>query len=40
MPERAYVLYERMLSRDPNRADIARRLRALQNKGIERPKPE
>lgn len=40
MPERAYVLYERILQREPNRQDIAEHLRALQSRGVQRPRPE
>jgi Tfp pilus assembly protein PilF len=37
MPERALVLYERVLQRDPNRGEVAQRLRQLQDKGVKRP---
>jgi tetratricopeptide (TPR) repeat protein len=40
MPDRAYVLYERILSREPNQTEIAGRLQDLKNKGVRRPLPD
>lgn len=40
MPERAYVLYERVLAREPNQADVAERLRQLKAKNVQRPLPD
>ncbi len=40
LPERSYVLYERILEREPNRQDIAERLRRLQSSGVQRPRPD
>ena len=37
MPERAYVLYERVLAREPGQAEIKRRVELLQTKGVRRP---
>lgn len=37
MPERAYVLYERILKDEPKRDDIAARLKQLQASGVSRP---
>jgi superkiller protein 3 len=37
MPERAYVIYERILEREPNRTEITARLQALKVKGVRRP---
>lgn len=39
-PDRAVVLYERVLDRDPNQPEVARRLNALLAKGAGRPRPE
>ncbi|MBY0526968.1 MAG: tetratricopeptide repeat protein [Gemmataceae bacterium] len=39
-PDRAVVLYERILVREPNNNDIIRRLNELQAKGTGRPRPE
>jgi Flp pilus assembly protein TadD len=39
-PDRARVLYERVLDRDPNEPEVARRLNALLAKGAGRPRPE
>ena len=40
MPERAYVLYERILARDPHQYEVAQRLEQLRAKGVKRPLPE
>jgi Tfp pilus assembly protein PilF len=40
MPERAYVLYERILARDPRQHEVAQRLAELRAKGVQRPLPE
>jgi Tfp pilus assembly protein PilF len=40
MPERARVLYERILAREPQQHEITQRLDALRAKGIQRPLPE
>lgn len=40
MPERAYVLYERVLAREPNQADVAERLSQLKAKNVQRPLPD
>jgi Tfp pilus assembly protein PilF len=40
MPQRAYVLYERILQREPNQTQIAQRLDQLKAQGITRPLPE
>jgi Tfp pilus assembly protein PilF len=39
IPERAIVLYERVLDVDPRQPDVARRLDALKAKGTKRPTP-
>jgi Tfp pilus assembly protein PilF len=39
-PDRAKVLYERVLAREPNRADIVERLNRLVSQGAQRPQPE
>ncbi len=39
MPDRAYVLYERILSREPNQIDIRERLEKLKAQGVKRPAP-
>jgi tetratricopeptide (TPR) repeat protein len=39
-PERAVVLYERVLERDPNQPDVIHRLTALQMQGVGPPRPE
>jgi tetratricopeptide (TPR) repeat protein len=39
-PDRAVVLYERVLDRDPNQPDVTRRLNALMARGVGRPRPE
>lgn len=39
-PDRAVVLYERVLDRDPNQPDVTRRLNALLAKGAGRPRME
>jgi Flp pilus assembly protein TadD len=38
-PDRAYVLYERILLREPNQVEIAERLQQLKLKGVQRPLP-
>jgi Flp pilus assembly protein TadD len=38
-PDRAYVLYERILQREPNQTEIAERLQQLKRKGVQRPLP-
>ena len=38
-PERAYVLYERILERDPKQEAIRERLEELKAKGVKRPLP-
>ena len=40
MPERAYVLYERILAREPAQAEIAEKLQQLKHKGVKRPLPD
>ena len=40
MPERAYVLYERILAREPAQAEIAEKLQRLKNQGVQRPLPD
>lgn len=40
MPDRAYVLYERILARDARQYEIAQRLEQLRAKGVSRPLPE
>jgi protein O-GlcNAc transferase len=40
MPDRAYVLYERLLARDPNNQEVAQRLERLRDQGVKRPLPE
>lgn len=40
MPDRAYVLYERILARDSNQYEVAQRLEQLKAKGVKRPLPE
>lgn len=40
MPDRAYVLYERILAREPRNYEVAQRLEQLKAKGIKRPLPE
>ena len=40
MPERAYVLYERILARDPRQLEVAQHLEDLRAKGVKRPLPE
>jgi Flp pilus assembly protein TadD len=39
-PDRAVVLYERVLERNPNQVEVARRLNQLQAKGAGRPRPD
>ena len=40
MPDRAYVLYERILTRDPRNHEVAQRLEQMRARGIKRPLPE
>ena len=40
MPERAMVLYERIVARDPHQFEVARHLEDLRAKGVQRPLPE
>lgn len=40
MPQRAYVLYERIVQRDPAQAEIAQRLDRLRVQGVSRPLPD
>ena len=40
MPDRAYVLYERILARDPRQHEVGQRLEQLKAKGVRRPLPE
>jgi tetratricopeptide (TPR) repeat protein len=40
MPQRAYVLYERILEREPEQAQIAQKLDQLKLKGVSRPLPD
>ncbi len=40
MPQRAYVLYERIIQRDPGQAEIAQRLDRLRVQGVSRPLPD
>jgi len=40
MPQRAYVLYERILEREPGQAQIAQKLEQLKVKGVSRPLPD
>ena len=40
MPQRAFVLYERILEREPGQAEIAQRLDMLRLKGVSRPRPD
>lgn len=39
-PDRAIVLYERALARDPNQPDIAHRLNRLRSEGVGPPRPD
>jgi Tfp pilus assembly protein PilF len=39
-PQRAFVLYERILDRDPGQAPIAQRLDVLRLQGVSRPRPD
>ncbi len=39
MPDRAYVLYEQILAREPNQFEIADRLEQLKARGVKRPLP-
>jgi tetratricopeptide (TPR) repeat protein len=40
MPDRAIVLYERIVARDPQQHEVRQRLDSLRNRGIGRPLPE
>lgn len=40
MPDRALVIYERILARDPRQYEVAQHLNELRAKGIKRPLPE
>jgi tetratricopeptide (TPR) repeat protein len=40
MPERALVLYERVLAKSPNQPDIAQRVEQLRGNGVKRPLPD
>jgi Tfp pilus assembly protein PilF len=40
MPQRAYVLYERILTREPEQSQIAQRLDRLKVQGVSRPLPD
>jgi Tfp pilus assembly protein PilF len=40
LPDRAYVLYERILRQEPNRADVVARLELLKAQGTRRPRPD
>src|SRR5262249_26691398 len=40
MPQRAYVIYERILEREPGQAQIARKLEQLRVQGVSRPLPD
>jgi Flp pilus assembly protein TadD len=40
MPQRAYVLYERIVQREPAQAEIAQRLERLKVQGVSRPLPD
>ena len=40
MPDRALVLYERVLTRDPSQAPIAERVSRLKDNGVRRPTPD
>jgi tetratricopeptide (TPR) repeat protein len=40
MPQRAYVLYERILEREPEQAQIAQRREQLRIQGVSRPLPD
>ncbi len=39
-PERSYVLYERILARNPNQVEINNRLEFLKTNGVKRPLPD
>jgi len=39
-PDRAVVLYERILQREPRQVEIQRRLNQLQAQGVSRPRPD
>lgn len=39
MPDRSLVLYERILTRDPNQIEIVERVEQLRAKGVKRPVP-
>lgn len=40
MPERALVLYERVLSRYPGQADLEKRVKDLRERGVKSPRPD
>jgi Tfp pilus assembly protein PilF len=40
MPQRAFVIYERILEREPGQAQIARKLEQLRALGVSRPLPD
>jgi tetratricopeptide (TPR) repeat protein len=40
MPDRAIVLYERIVARDPQQHEVRQRLDSLRSRGIGRPLPE
>ena len=40
MPQRAFVLYERILERDPAQAQIAQKVEQLRAQGVSRPLPD
>ena len=40
MPERALVLYERALDRDPRQAELVGRVNALRAKRVGKPQPD
>jgi Tfp pilus assembly protein PilF len=40
LPDRAFVLYERVLVREPNQTQVAERLDRLRVKGVSRPRLE
>ena len=40
MPQRAFVLYQRILDREPGQAQIAQKLEQLRIKGVSHPLPD
>jgi tetratricopeptide (TPR) repeat protein len=40
LPERALVLYQRGLARDPNQVELLERINELKKKGVGKPKPD